>query len=963
MNPERWGRIKKLHQSALEVEPGRREEYLRKACVGDESLLKEVTSLLEQNGDPHGLLESPALEVVAQAFEEDKAPATHDLAGRTLVHYRVEEKIGQGGMGEVYRARDMRLDRTVALKVLPPALALDQERMKRFTREAKAASALSHSNVATIFEMGEAEGVRFIAMEYVSGQTLSDWAGKRTVELGRIIDVGIQIADALDEAHGKGIIHRDLKPANAMITTRRQVKVLDFGLAKLATVAGQPGESSPSSLTQSGLVIGTVASMSPEQVLGHELDHRTDIFSLGTILYELATGRSPFAGGTATEIMDRILHQQPDAIARSNPGAPPELERIVRRCLEKDRERRYQSARDILIDLENLKRDLAAGRQAVQPPRKSLLWTGILGIIVVVAILAAIAGWYSMNRQLVMEPVTELMAVPLTSYPGWENTPSFSPDGTQVAFQWCKEGNLYAGANCDIYVKQIGVEPPFRLTSDPAEDSSPAWSPDGNFIAFIRALPGGRVKVMLLPQRGGQERVLGELDRSVDEVLPGPLVAWTPDSKWLVLPSESNAAPGLVMLSIETFEKKRLTSCSAGLDDSAPAFSPDGRILAFVRTSWAGTNIWFLRLGLNYEPQEAPERTLASPFYPSLAWTSDSEEIVFSSMNGLWRMPVVASGNPRRLSFAADFQAPAISRHGNRLAYQFRKWEGDIWQVKLGQPGLNPGNPSILIESTRRDGLPAYSMDGKKIAFSSDRSGSSEIWTCDPDGSNAVPLTSFGHGNDPGAGRSQRYVGRPRWSPDGGSVVFASGVEGHFSVISANGGAPRRLTTEPTGAIPWPCWSRDGRSIYFRSYWSGSSEIWRMPALGGTAVQVTTRGGDLPEESPDGKFLYYTKGYPNWCSVWRMPAGGGEETRVLDSTMPETPYAVAEHGIYFFRNSDKKGQVDVCFLPLMTGGVRKVLTIERSSVAELAVSPDGRTILYTQADQTGSDLMLVENFH
>ena len=965
MNPERWRRIKHVHQSALEVESGRREEYLREACAGDESLLKEVTSLLDQDGNGHGLLDSPALEVVAQALGKEEVHRTHDLAGRTLLHYLIEEKIGQGGMGEVYRARDTRLDRKVALKILPPAFASDQDRMKRFIREAKAASALSHSNVATIFEVGEAEGVNFIAMEYVSGQTLSEYARKHTVEPQQIIDIGIQIADALDEAHGKGIIHRDLKPANAMMTARRQVKVLDFGLAKLAGPACQPGESSPSSLTESGLVIGTVASMSPEQVLGHDLDHRTDIFSLGTILYELATGHSPFAGGTTTEIMDRILHWQPDPIARFNHQAPPELERIVRKCLEKDRDRRYQSARELLIDLENLKRDLASSRQAVQAPRKSLLpaWIPALALAVILAI---IAGRYWMNRQPATERETELVPVPLTSYPGYERDPSFSPDGTQVAFQWCKEGDLYTGVQCDIYVKQIGVEPPFRLTSAPADDWSPAWSPDGNFIAFLRAAPGGNMQAMLIPQRGGQERLLGGLDPGA-EALPGASVAWTPDSKWLVLPSESKAAPGLVMVSVETLEKKRLTSCSAGFYDSRPAFSPDGRILAFVRGSRAGTAIYILRLGNNGEPQGTPERTLALQvgFHASLAWTPDSEELVFSSLSGLWRMPLSTPGNRRRLSFASEFAfgAPTISWHGNRLAYQKTKWEGHIWELKFGQPGLNPGIPSKLIESTRMEYCAAYSTDGKKIAFCSDRSGSDEIWVCDSDGSNAIQLTSLG-GRPTPRGGAQFPVGRPRWSPDGRDIVFGSIVEGeyHVLVVSANGGIPRRLTTDPTGAIPWPCWSRDGNSIYFRSLRGGPSEIWKMPARGGSAVRVTTWGGDLPEESPDGKFLYYTKGYPDACSVWRMPAGGGEETMVVDSTTAETPYAVAKQGIYFFRNTDKKGQVEVCFLPLPTGKTRKMLTIDRASVAEMAASPDGRTILYTQADQTGSDLMLVENF-
>ncbi len=956
MNPERWGRIKQVYQSALEVEPGRREEYLREACAGDVSLLKEVTSLLEQDRNPDGLLESPALEVVAQALGKDHSNGTHDLAGRTLLHYLIEQKIGEGGMGEVYRARDTRLDRTVALKILPPAFASDQDRMKRFIREAKAASALGHPNVATIHEVGEAEGVHFIAMEYVSGQTLSEWAGDRTVDLGQVIDIGIQLADALDEAHTKGIIHRDLKLTNAMMTARRQVKVLDFGLAKLARPAGEPGGSSPSSLTANGLVIGTAASMSPEQVLCHELDQRTDIFSLGIILYELAAGHSPFAGGTPTEIMDRILHGQPDAIARFNRQAPPELERIVRKCLEKDRERRYQSARELLIDLENLKRDLASSRQAVQAPRKSLLWTAMPGIVMA-AIFAVIAGWFWMKPQPAAEPEAELMPVPLTSYPGWEGAPSFSPDGTQVAFQRCQEG-FYVGENCDIYIKQIGVEPPFRLTSDPADDLSPAWSPDGNSIAFLRALPAGRMNLMLIPQRGGQERLLRRFDWSADEDLQTPSVAWTPDSRWVVFPSGSyNTRSGLLMLSMETLAERRLTTCPAGLVDTGPAFSPDGRTLAFARGSRAGTDIWLLRLGQNYEPQGAPERSSVSQVGSRLAWTPDGEEFVVASPRSLWRMPASTSGNHKRLTFAwdADFLAPAVSPRGNRLAYESAKLETSIWQIGLRQPGLNPGRPSRLIESTGKGFAPAYSADGKKIAFFSDRSGSGEIWLCDPDGSNAIQLTSLGG--------PERPLG-PKWSPNGLNIVFGMFAEGgfHVFVVSANGGVPRRLTTEPTGSIPWPCWSRDGQSIYFRSEHSRSSEIWKVPAKGGTPIQVTSHSGDLPEESPDGKFLYYTKGYPHQCSVWRMPAGGGEETMVLDSTTCDNPYAVAKQGIYFFRKGDKKDQVDLCFLPLPTGKTRTILTIERAYVGYMTVSPDGRTIRYTQTDQTGSDLMLVENF-
>ncbi|RPJ52641.1 MAG: serine/threonine-protein kinase, partial [Acidobacteria bacterium] len=486
MNPDRWGQIKRIYHSALELEPGRREEFLREACASDSSLLEEVTSLLAQDRSPDGLLQLPALKVVAQAIGEDKAPKAL-LAGRTLLHYRIEEKIGQGGMGEVYRARDTSLDRTVALKILPAAFVSDQDRMRRFVREAKAASALSHQNVATIFAVGQAEGIHFIAMEYVSGETLAEYSRKRKLEPAQIIDIAIQMADTLEEAQAKGVIHRDLKPTNVMVTARGQVKVLDFGLAKLARSAGEPGEISPSSLTESGLVIGTVAYMSPEQVLGRQLDHRTDIFSLGTILYELATGHSPFAGRTGTEIMDRILHSEPEAIARFNPRVSPELERIVRKCLEKDSELRYQHASDLYTDLKRLKRDTESGKPApeVWKAERHPLWSVSLRLVVVgVAVVFLVAaGWYWLGGRGPIQPEAPLTAVPLTSYPGWEFTPSFSPDGNYVAFEWKPEG---PGANFDLYIKQVGVEPPFRLTTDPADDISPAWSPDGRFIAFLR---------------------------------------------------------------------------------------------------------------------------------------------------------------------------------------------------------------------------------------------------------------------------------------------------------------------------------------------------------------------------------------------------------------------------------------------------------------------------------------------
>ena len=294
-------------------------------------------------------------------------------AGHRLGPYEVEGPLGAGGMGEVYRARDVRLDRTVAVKILPAELSGDAHYRQRFEREARAASALSHPHIAHVYDVGEQDGTHFIAMEYVEGENLRQLVSRGPLDVDRVVELGAQVAEALEEAHARGIVHRDIKSANAVVTPKGQVKVLDFGLARRTgdAAASVDSQLSTDAQTRAGLVVGTVPYMSPEQALGKDVDARTDLFSLGIVLYELATGRLPFAGSTATQTIDQICHATPAEIGASRKDVPTELERIVRKCLEKDRERRYASARDIVVDLRNLQRDRALGTSpvAVSPRR------------------------------------------------------------------------------------------------------------------------------------------------------------------------------------------------------------------------------------------------------------------------------------------------------------------------------------------------------------------------------------------------------------------------------------------------------------------------------------------------------------------------------------------------------------------------------------------------------------------
>ncbi len=999
MTPERWKQIEQLYHAALRREAGERAAFLQEACGGDDALRQEVESLLAYDEQAESFAQSLVPELAARMVGENPAQSgVRRLVGQTISHYRLVEKLGGGGMGVVYKAEDLKLRRSVALKFLPQELSKNLEALERFQREARAASALNHPNICAIYDIDEHEGQPFIAMELLEGQTLKDridvGADPRVrplegahrgapLPIDLLLDLALQMADGLEAAHAAGIVHRDIKPANVFVTRRDQAKLLDFGLAKLSpkrkAIAEPVGASSLSAgamseehLTSPGMALGTVAYMSPEQARGEELDVRTDLFSLGVVLYEMATGTLPFSGETAAVIYEAILNRTPAPVRRLNPEMPARLEEIIQKALEKDRDVRYQHASDLRADLKRLKRDTESGRlaaittaQAVH--RRSLIWVAAL----LAFLAAAVTIWF--YRSTLEAPEEILAPVPLTSYPGYEGQASFSPDGNQVAFVWDGEKQ----DNDDIYIKLIGSEPLLRLTTNPAADSNPAWSPDGRWIAFLRELSAPRAAVLLVSPLGGAERKLTEIERSRWHSGGAQGIAWTPDGKGLVLPDRNSAGQGLFLLSIETGEKQRLTSPPAKWLDEDPAVAPDGSTLASIRLNSSGFgDIHLQRLGEALRSNGEPKRltfTNRATFGP--AWTADGREIVFASggpdSRSLWRTATSGSGRPQPLASAGVVLGggayelglePAVARQGRRLAYTHTLSDFQIWRVGAASPPGKASLPTAFLSSTRGDDDAQFSPDGKRIAFASgrsSRSGTYEIWVCDRDGSGAVQLTSLG-----------AQANGPSWSPDGEWIAFYSSVEGQWEiyVISANGGRPQRLTTDQSRDVV-PTWSRDGKWIYFCTDRSGEDQVWKVPASGGEAVQVTRKGGFLALESLDGKSVYFTKNEDRPSSLWKVPLGGGEETQVLE-LFEGNGFTVGAEGIYFVSKPPSGTDYLIQSYSLTTRKIRPVATIGKpvATIGKpwiwgLSVSPDGQWFLYSQGIWMGGDLMLVENFH
>ena len=889
---------------------------------------------------------------------------------RQLLHYEIVREIGRGGMGVVYQARDPRLDRHVAIKVLPPESVADPTRKQRFVQEARAASALNHPNIVTVYEIDSDNGVDLMVMEHVEGAPLDRLIPAKGLPPSTALTYAIQIADALATAHEAGILHRDLKPSNIMATAQGRIKILDFGVAKLLDRSETSPEGPTLSArleTQDGVVLGTVSYMSPEQAEGRELDARSDIFSFGSVLYEMLTGRRPFAGDSHASIVAKILREDPTPVSQLAPSVPSDLAKVVSHCLRKDPARRSQHMGDVKVALEDVRDEWSSGAQQSQVPKRSRRRMAIsIAAALVIACAAGFALWRGLRGP--ADPDFP-KAVRLTTLVGLEKYPTLAPDGEHVAFTWSGEGQ----DNDDIYVLRIGSGAPLQRTSDPAADFGPAWSPDGRWIAFLRRTERGRSELRLLPPLGGPDQPVGEIETR--QLFPSPpYLSWLPNSKWLVVAEStgSNSPDGLSLISIESGERRRLTKpAPPAADDKMPAVSPDGRSLAFVRDD----GVHVLPLKDDFTPA-GDARRLTDPALRAghPVWSPDGKEILFIAQRRLWRVDAVGSQPAEQLAFVGDGASmPAMSRPREgrpaRLVYVHGTVDPNVWRLEvpaLGAPAASP--PVLHISSTQVDVNPQFSDDGRQIAFQSDRNGTMEIWVAPADGSNPRHLTSTSHGS--------RYDGTPRWSPNGKTIAFDSNREGpaDIYVVPSAGGEPRRLTDHPARDVV-PSFSRDGRRIYFCSMRTGAPQIWKMSESGGDQEQVTRNEGFVAFESADGN-LYYSQTASGPSGLWRMPVAGGDAVKVADG-IAERAFAVVDRGVYYIEEQREQKSYEV-FAP--DGGlvprVRGVLrfwdsSTRRSTVVAdlggsialgLAATRDGRRVLFSRSDAPASDLMLVDYF-
>jgi Tol biopolymer transport system component len=824
------------------------------------------------------------------------------VLGTKLGPYEIADPLGAGGMGEVYRARDTRLNRDVAIKVLPDSLAADEDRLRRFGREAQAAGALNHPNILVVFDVGTHDGAPYLVSELLKGETLGARLTRGPVPPSKAIDFARQIANGLAAAHEQGIIHRDIKPANLFVTADGRIKILDFGLAK-QYVSAETDVTRAQSLTEAGVVLGTLGYMSPEQVHGHKTDARTDIFSFGAVLYEMLTGRRAFSGASPVETMHAILQSDPLELPAPALLASPALAKIVARCLEKDPAARFHSAHDLGLVLEAVATAPATGPAAVAPKQARWLTWSRVGLWAAIAAAGATAGALAVERfrttPVVAPPTTESL-----TYSGHDASPAASPDGKTVAFTSDRDGVSR------IWLKQVAGGGELALTEGP--DDFPRFSPDGSTILFVRTT-SDRSSLYRVALLGGDPHKL------IDDVTSAD---WSPDGRQLAFTRfvSGDRSGSIVGVANADGSGSREVAFVAGCALVAPRWSPDSRMIAAVNgvaTVSAGFGVELIDVAASHSRSLGQARPNLRQ--SSVVWTADSRAVIYSEADSIaaWMSGSsarlvrqdVTTGDVQVLLWVPNHSRSIDAIGAGRLLLDTRSSRENLREIPIGGAGTAS---RWLTRGNSTDRQPQYSPDGQWVTFSSNRGGNLDLW--------AVNRTT---------------------------------------------GVVRRLTDDP--ADDWDAaYSSDGRRLLFGSNRTGAYEIWTSNPDGSSPQQITHDGAfsQNPAETPDGKWLVYALTNTARPGLLRVGADGRGPLRLVDGAVqlpeisPDGQYVLYVDGlaarIRVVRLID--GQRVPFEIPIV---VHKTTTV---SLGRARWMPDSRGIAFVGQDEHGINGVFAQDF-
>jgi serine/threonine protein kinase/Tol biopolymer transport system component len=977
MTPERWQQVKQIFNSALNYRPEERGVFISQACSGDEALRSEVESLIASHEQSGRFIDEPAFVNAAEFFANDNSELT---PGQSIGSYEVLSFISRGGMGEVYLAEDKRLGRKVALKLLPTSFTKNDDRLRRFEQEARAASALNHPNIITIFEIRDAGASHVIATEFVEGETLRSRLNHASPNVTEALDIAIQVADALAAAHKAGIIHRDIKPENIMLRPDGYVKVLDFGLAKLSEQASPAVAAEAPTIqvrTGSGVVIGTAGYMSPEQARGLGVDNRSDIFSLGAVIYEMLARRKPFEGDTPSDTLAAILKTEPPSLSRVIPNISPELTRIVTKCLKKDREERYQVVKDLWLDLKALKQELdfqrsrggdAAANAVAEPtavfsearPTVERRGAGTIteslsieikrhkfGAAVAVALIALLlaAGGFGvyklLNRETAVAHFSEINLARLTNS-GNAIDATISPDGKYIVYV------LSDRSSQSLWIRQVSTAND-KLIVQPAPVGffGVTFSPDGNDLYYVIKQNLDTGTLFRIP-------VLGGIPVKISERLDGP-VSFSPDGKQFVFvrsnyPTTGNSA--LIIANIDGTSERELAVKNfperfSPIFFTGPSWSPDGKIVA-APVFIAGVESKVL----GFSVADGKEQNLSQqswPFAARVQWLPDMSGLLVVAGDNpgaaqLWLINHPA-GTPRRVTNdLSQYRAIGLTQDGKMFTTVQAQGLVNLWTVRDGDATkaerLPTGNVSFYSSSGNNV---SWTPDGR-IVFVSNEGGEPNIWITHPDGSDRKQLTANGALNF-----------SPVVSPDNKYIVFAVWRDGKKRLwrMNVDGSNPVQLTSGIGDSFP--SITPDGQWVIYTA--SGPKPtLWKVSINGGAPVQIIDHHATMGVVSPDGKFIAYT--YPESADVLAppnrlavIPIEGGQPIKTFSVPATGTVLAViqwANDGDSILYTVTRNNVTNVWRQPLDDGQAKQATDFKEMLMTGFAWSRDGKQLACTR---------------